>query len=273
MKDEMIVIAALLVALGFVGSAYLLSGVDYSPKVNVSDVTSTPNVYVSSLPPEHVLSVSGTASTRVTPDLLNVYIRIDTNDTDAKTSQEENAVVSAGVIEELKSLGLKDNEIKSTSYSVQPIRESQRKCDDNGCIYNYILVGYRTTHSVNVRTTNLDLAGDIVDSATEFGENEVFVDSISFSLQDETRREVQATLLAEAGAAAKEKADAIAEGLGSTVGKLVQASESTYYPGPIYYDRAVFAEAAADSAAPVPTSLETGDVEVSATVNAGFEIN
>jgi uncharacterized protein YggE len=261
-----------LIALGMVGSAYLLSTVDYSPKVNVSDITSTPNIYVSSNPPDHVLSVSGTASEMVAPDLVTIQLSIETEAVNAKDSQADNAEVNEELLGKLKALGISEEEIKTASYRVDVVQNRTQKCDGYyDCVYNYVVVGYKTVHTLNVRTTNLDLGGEIVDTAAGVGENEVLVDYVSFSLQDKTRRELQKSLLKLAGEEAEEKAESIAEGLGTTLGKVVSAGESFYYPQPYYrsYDYAM----PMMEGGSVPTSLSAGEVEVSATVSAGYELN
>jgi uncharacterized protein len=272
-KGKMLVIASLLLALGMVGSAYMLSGVDYSPKVNVSDITSTPNVYVSSNPPEHVVSVSGTASKKVAPDQLNIRISVETQDENAKDSQGMNANVSDDLRAALKNAGVSEEEMKTTSYRVDVVRNSTRVCTDSyNCRYVYEIVGYKTVHSLSVTVTDLEIGGDIIDAAASVSENDVFVDSVYFSLQESTRRSIQKELLEDAGDEAEEKAKAIVQGLGGTLGKLVSASESFYYPSYRSYDYAM-------AAAPMyetdykSTELSAGEVEVSATVNAGYELN
>ncbi len=271
-KMGVVVFAALLVALGMIGSAYLLSTVDYSPKVNVSDITSTPNIYVSSNPPEHVLSVSGTASEMVAPDLLTIQLSIETEAVNAKDSQADNAEVNEELLAELKALGISEEEIKTASYRVDVVQDTIKDCDDYyDCTYSYVVVGYKTTHTLNVKTTNLDLGGEIVDTATSVGENDVLVDYVSFSLQDKTRKELQKSLLKLAGEEAEEKAESIAAGLGTTLGKVVSAGESFYYPQP-YYRSYDYGMAMAESSY-APTVLSAGEVEVSATVSAGYELN
>lgn len=273
-KGTMLVIAAFLLMLGMVGSAYMLAGVDYSPKVNVSDITSTPNVYVSSTPPEHVVSVSGTASKKIAPDQLTVTVSVETQDEDAKDSQGMNANVSDDLRAALKSAGVGDEEMKTTSYRVEVVRNSTRVCTDTyNCYYKYETIGYKTVHTLSVTVTDLEIGGDIVDAAASVSENDVFVNSVYFSLQDSTRRSVQKELLEDAGEEAEEKAKAIAQGLGGNLGKLVSASESFYYPYTYRsYDYAM-------AAAPIyeadykSTELSAGEVEVSATVNAGYELN
>jgi uncharacterized protein YggE len=272
MKDEMFAIAALIMALGLIGSAYMLSTVDYSPKVNVSDITSTPNVYVSSMPPEHVLSVSGTASKKVTPDQLNIRIRVETEKVTASESQGENADVSEDLRAALSDAGVSDENMKTTSYRVSVVQNSTRVCDGNSCYYKYKIVGYKTTHVLSVTVTNLDIGGDIIDAAASVSENDVFVDSVYFSLQPSTKRAVEKELLEAAGEEAEEKANAIAAGLGTSLGKVVAASESLSYP---YYSsyKSYDYVGAAYEADYAPTQLSAGEVEVSATVNAGYELN
>jgi uncharacterized protein YggE len=268
------VVPALLMALAVLGSAYLLSTVDYSPKVNVSEITSTPNVYVSSNPPEHVISVSGTASKKVAPDQLTIRISVETQEEDAKDSQGMNANVSDDLRTALKSAGVSDEEMKTTSYRVDVVRNSTRVCTDQyNCNYVYEIVGYKTVHTLSVTVTDLEIGGDIIDAAASVSDNDVFVDSVYFSLQDSTRRSVQKELLEDAGEEAEEKAKAIVQGLGGTLGNLVSASESFYYP--YTYRSYDYAMAAAPmyEADYKSTELSAGEVEVSATVNAGYELN
>lgn len=270
----MLVIAALLLALGMVGSSYMLSGVDYSPKVNVSDITSTPNIYVSSTPAEHVISVSGTTSKKVAPDQLNIMISVETQEKTAKDSQGMNANVSDDLRAALKSAGVSDEEMKTTSYRVNVVQNSTRVCSTAyDCYYKYEIVGYKTVHSLSVTVTDLKIGGDIIDAAASVSKNDVFVNSVYFSLQDSTRRSLQKELLESAGMEAEEKAKAIAKGLGATLGKPVSASESFYYPSPYRtYDYAM-AAAPAYEMDYKSTELSAGEVEVSATVNAGYELN
>jgi uncharacterized protein YggE len=267
-RGFMLVLAALLIAAGMLGSSYMLAQVDYAPDVDVSDITSTPNIYVSSEPPEHVISVSATASEKVTPDLLLIQVRVQTEDENAKDSQERNAVVMDGVMDELERLGVPEEEIQTSGYRVDVISTSEYICDKR-CHYETVIIGYRTTHTLALSLKELDGGGEIIDAVTGVGTNETFIDYVDFTLQPETRRQLEKDLLEEASMEAEEKAKNIAQGLGVTLGKPVRASESVYYPYYSYrggYDLAYAAEAAP------PTALSPGEVEASATVNVGFEI-
>ena len=266
------VIAALLIAIGLIGGSYLLSQVDYTTKVNVTGGTSYPNVYVSSTPPDHEISVSATSSKKVAPDLLLIQVRVATQSTSAKKSVQDNAAIMANLTPKLKALGMKDEDIQTSSYSVDPIYTSYYICDKTGgsCYYDYKLTGYKTTHILTLSVKDLTTGGDLIDASSSVGENQTFVDYVSFSLQDETKRSLQKSLLANASIEAKSKAGNIASGMGVTLGNLLSASESSIYnyPTPNYYY-----EKAGDSISSAPaTSLSSGQVEVSATVSASFEI-
>jgi len=271
-NGRMLALAALLIALGMIGGSYLIAQGDYAPTVNVSDISTYPNVYVSSIPPEHAISVSATASENVAPDLLMVQLRVQTESKNAKQSQADNAEVTVRVMDELEKLGISDEEIQTSSYRVEPVRKSVHRCDnEDGCWWDYEITGYRTTHALRISLTNLDIGGDVVDSATAVGTNQTFVDYISFTLQDETRRELERSLLEDAAEKATAKAENIASGLGVSVGKPLSASESVSYPYDYDYYRGGMAYETA-SAAP-STEFAAGEIEVSATVRASYEIS
>jgi len=271
-ENMILIVAAILVALGMLGGSYLLAQGDYAPKVDVSG-TSYPNVYVSSIPPEHSIDVSATASQTVSPDLLVIQLSVETENANAKDSQSRNAEVMAELKEQLKTLDVQDDEIKTSYYSVQPQYKSV--CKDRGYDYcydwKYELTGYKTVHSLTLELGDTTKGGDIVDGVTGIGVNETLVDSISFTLKDETRRTLELALLDEAAQKATQKAQNIAKGLGVSLGKALSASESIYYPYSYKsYDYAM-AESASYDAAPA-TDFSAGEIEVSATVSSSYEI-
>ncbi len=269
---KMVVLAALLLAGGMIGCGYFMAQGDYSPDVNITGGPTSPNVYVSSTPPEHTIYTSATSSRDVAPDLLLVSVRVQTEGSNAKGSQEDNAEVMADLLSNLKALGLNESDIQTTRYSVDPVYDSQYVCDSSGnrCHYDSKLIGYRTVHSLSVKVTELDKGGDVIDEASSAGVNQTFVDYIQFTLKDETRLSIQKSLLQEAAAEAKSKAQSMAAGLGVSVGRVLSVSESySYYPTANYYKSSMldYAEAAG-----APTQLSAGQVEVSASVGVNFEV-
>lgn len=267
----MLVIAALLLAVGLMGGAFLLSKADFSPKVNVTEGAISPNIYASSTPSQNEIGVSATATKDVAPDLLEIAIRVQTQSDNAQSSQQENARVSAILLAKLKALGINDSDIQTTSYSVDPVYNSNYVCPPSGnnCVWNSNLTGYSTTQSFNVDITQLDMGGAAIDAASQSGENETFVDSTTFTLKPETRNAVENTLLEEASADAKTKAQNIADGLGVSLGKVLSANEdNNYYPAPVMMK----SDIAASGAVAPSTTLSPGTLEMSTSVSVTYEV-
>ncbi len=253
------IVVVLLLALGMIGSAYVLSKGDYAPNVNVG-----------TQPVEHAIGVSATSSQKVSPDLLVIQLHVQTDAKTAKQAVQDNAAVTADLLAKLKALGLTDQDIQTTSYSVDQVTETNYTCDKNGynCRYSYYVTGYRVMNSISLQVKDLAKGGDVIDASSSAGMNETFIDSVGFTLQDETRRTLEKSLLRNAAAEARAKAQNMAEGSGAALGKLLSLSESySYYP----QYRSDYAVGAMAEAAP-KTELSPGQVEVSVTVGASYQI-
>jgi|GEM_PF-197991 len=281
----------LIFALALLGSAYMISQSLGTPQGDV---------YVSSTPPDHTVDVSSTATTEVEPDLLVVQVRVESDAETAAQSQADNARDVNSVKAALLALGVSEENIKTTSYRVDVEEQSHYICvntsttiapgepepmepvyyketaegygydyDRTDCYWDYVMVGYQTTHILSVEVEELDSGGDIIDAAVAAGATEI--DYISFTLKTETRDALEKSLLEDAAADAKSKAMEIAQGLGMSLGKAVSAGESAdyYYDYP-RYDYAYAMEAG--SAAP-STSVSPGQISVTASVYASFELN
>ena len=271
---KMCAVAALLIAVAILGGSYMLSQSDMAPKVNINTTNgpTSPTIYLSSTPIDRAISVSATSSQNVAPDLLLVQVRVVTEAKSAKQSVSDNAAVMANLTPKLKALGIADEDVQTTSYSVDPVYSSEYICDKSGgyCHYDSNLTGYLTTHTLTLNVKNLSIGGDLIDASSSVGENQTFIDYVSFTLQDTTKRSIGNSLLQNASAQAKSKADKMASGLGVTAGDVLSISESSSYnyPTPNYYK-----SMSSESGASVPsTSLSGGQIEVSATVTASFEV-
>ncbi len=240
------------------------------------------NIYLSPQSTEHGITISGEAKTKVAPNQGDISFTIETNDSkSAKASQDKNEEISARVVARLKEAGLTDEDIKSTSFSVQPdysgryvCPNGETKCDSYDRIYKSEIIGYITAHDYSIKFDDISKAGNLVDKIST-GDNEVTVNSVSFTLKDETRAAIEKQLLADAARDAKDKAQKMAAGFGSTVGKVLSASESVSYPS--YYARNYLSESmvgsAIDKAVPQTTIYPTSEIAVSASVSATFEVS
>jgi uncharacterized protein YggE len=117
---------------------------------------------------------------------------------------------------------------------------------------------------VTVNTGALDLIGALIDSAIAAGANRV--NSLSFSVKDDTKPRTEAITIATRDAHAQ--ASALASALGVKLGKVVKAT-TVSEQRPIPMQRVGMAMA---MSAKVATPVEPGEVTVPATVSLTFEI-
>jgi hypothetical protein len=268
-RGLVMIAAVVLLVLGMLGSAYMLAKGEGAPVVNVAP----PIVNTASTPVVNSIEATATASQQVDPDLLVIDLHVQTQDGSAAQAIADNAAVSADLMNKLEALGLTSQDIQTASYTVEPVTQTNTTCDANGnnCVYDTYTTGYSVTNSLSVQVTDLSKGGAVIDAAGSAGTNQTFIDSISFTLQDQTRRALEDSLLENASAQARAEAQSMAAGSGVTLGPALSVSESynDYYPEPIV----THAMGAVPEAAPAAsTTLSPGQVQVSATVDASYQI-
>jgi len=161
------------------------------------------------------------------------------------------------VIDALKSKLGDKGKVTTGGYSLDP-QYDQRP---NG---RPTIIGYNAQNTVTVNTGALDLVGALIDSAIAAGANRV--NSLSFSVKDDTKARTEAIAIATRDARAQ--ADALASALNVKLGKVLKAT-TVSQEQPISFRTPVVAMA---SSASVATPVEPGEVTVPATVSLTFEI-
>lgn len=209
---------------------------------------------------EKTISVTGTATTSVDPDLLVVQFGVEVQKETAKEALNENAQLITKVVNALKSVGISDDEISTAHLTIYPVYESYQ--EDR--IYRQKLVGYAVSNIISVETKQLDLASDIIDSAVEAGANRV--DSVYFTLSPQKQRQVSDDLLSEAIINAQSKAEKALVPLDHKIIGVKYVSLSEFgYPPPIPYYKG-YDMAVAESAARTPVFSSEQDVSTTASV-------
>ena len=210
---------------------------------------------------EKVISVTGTATASVEPDLLIITFGVETQEKTAKQALEKNSQLMNSVVSAIQGVGISEDELSTSRFNIQPVYDSYR--DESGR-YTQELIGYRVTNSISVETTNLDLAADIIDSAVGVGANRI--DSVYFTLSPEKLLQVKDELIGKAVLNAKSKAEnALAPLNHKIIGvKAVTLSEFGM-PPPMPMFRADFAMAEA-AFAPTPVFSSEQDVRTTASV-------
>ncbi|MBL0159427.1 MAG: SIMPL domain-containing protein [Bryobacterales bacterium] len=193
------------------------------------------------------IRASGEGVVSFKPDLMKLSVTVSNQADTAQQAADENATRSTAVIDAIKKLLGASADLRTVSYSVNPV-------------YTYPsggqprLTGYQASNSLEVTTTDLSIAGRLIDTAVAAGANNI--GGIRFGLKDPQPARQLALKLATQQA--RGAAEAIASGLNAKLGVIVSVEEASAV-------RAISGLAGGASAA-VTTPVETGTVEVRANV-------
>ena len=203
------------------------------------------------------IRVTGEASVTVKPDQAEINIGVVTQAATAQIAASQNAQKQDAIISQLRKTLGSAADIKTVSYSLNP---NYRYPKEGG---QPTISGYTASNTVQVRTTNLDQVGRVIDLASESGANNI--QALRFTLKDETSARAQA--LREAAIKARSKAEAIASALGLKIQRILRVEEGGLSIRPV-----AEMEFSAVRAQAAPTPIEAGSVDVRATVTLTVEV-
>lgn len=227
--------------------------------------------YSRSIQPSSFRSFSITGEGKVTtvPDIATFTFGITTEGgKNLSDLQKENTERANAAIAFIKTAGVETKDIQTENYTVSP-RYQYATCVGNtgGTCPPPTIVGYTVSQTVRVKVRDFTKAGDLVGGVVGKGANTV--SSLSFTIDDPTSVETAAR--AKAIAQAKEKAKAIADAGGFSLGRLLGIEEGNAFT-PMYYTAEKFGRGGADQdMAPIPT-IEPGSRDVTVTVTLRYEI-
>jgi uncharacterized protein YggE len=207
------------------------------------------------------LWVSGEGKSKATPDVVLLSLGIEAESKTVARAQQDAAQAMDAVMKALKANGVADKDIQTQRFSISPvtqwIEDQQRQ----------IITGYRVTNIVIAKIRQIDKAGPVIDAVAESGGNLTRIDNIGFTIDDPTPNYSEAR--AKAIQDAMDKAKQMANSADIKLGKLIYMSENTPYVSPVAMrNYAVMPEAAA----PAPTPISPGELEIQVTVQMVYEI-
>ncbi len=214
----------------------------------------------------NTMTVQGTSTVKVMPDLVAVFFNIQTNGTTSSAANNANTLIYNNLKSALISLGFTESQIGTESYSIYP-----------NTIYDHsgtaTTKGYIASHSIKLEFSANDTAkiSSVIDAGANAGAG---VSTIDFELSTALQNQYKAQALQLASEDAKTKADAVAAGFGKTTGRLVSVSVDNfgYYPWVMY--SASGTSAAEDNAGAKAAAMNLAPTtqEVSATVSATYKL-
>ena len=209
---------------------------------------------------QNAVSVSADSVIETEPDKAEIYVKIETFAEKAEDAKNENSKLSDNVRKALKGYGIKDSDMKTSSFFLNP---KYRYDPDSG---ESTLEGYTLTNVIKVTAKDVGDAGKIVDASVDAGANGI--DFVRFGLSKEKEKEISGQALGEAAKSAKDKASILAKSLGVSLGKVISIQESSFSIIP--YDYSPIKLAVEESA--IGTEISPQKVEVTAHVALAYEI-
>jgi uncharacterized protein YggE len=204
------------------------------------------------------IRVQGDAQVQAKPDRAQIEIGVMTRSQDPQAAASQNAQKLDQVIQQLRTQIGQNVEIKTIGYSLNPTYDYPKEGGEPK------ITGYAAVNTIQALTDDLTQAGKIIDAATKAGANQI--NSLQFILKDEAK--VQSEALREAALKARSKADGLAGALGVKVVRVLHVEEGTAGVVPLQAKAMGFEAAQMD----VPTPIEPGTIEISATVTLTLEI-
>lgn len=203
------------------------------------------------------VAVTGDSIVQAQPDTAILTVSVVTQGRSALDAQQENATKSGAVIRALKSAAGAGAEIKTSGYSLQPMRVYKEGQPPT-------ITGYEARNSVTVTLSDLTKVGAVIDATGAAGANDVA--GISFTLRKDRPARDQA--LTEATREALAKAQVMATALGGRVVRIVEVQEEGVVPPrPLYADQFQMRTMKAES-----TPIEVGTLDITSRVQLIAEI-
>ncbi|HEU5175407.1 MAG TPA: SIMPL domain-containing protein [Gemmatimonadaceae bacterium] len=205
------------------------------------------------------IAVSAQGEAKAAPDRAVVTLGVQSRATTASDAARENARVQRAVLDTLRAMGFRSEQLSTANFNVRP--EYAPAPDRSGPPG---VTGYVVSNTVQATMHDTERVAQVVDAALAKGANTVH--GLYFMLADAApaRREA----IADAVAKARGDAEALARAAGGSLGRIL---ELTTLPGPgelRTYSRAAYGGVAGGAITPV----EPGQASVMAAVTVRWEL-
>lgn len=205
-----------------------------------------------------LFTVTGVGEISAVPENASVSLGVTKNGTTADLAQTEVNKVLNVLLTDLKEMGVKEDKIKTENINVNPTYNF-----DNG---SQTITGYTASQNLSIEVEDVELANQIIDTATTDGAN--VISGVSFTLNDEEKERLTAEARKIAIKDAKEKAKTIAGEAGITLGKVINIQVEEGDNQPIPFDARVANETLQKEET---TDLQPGENKIKVTVYLSYE--
>jgi uncharacterized protein YggE len=215
--------------------------------------------------PDNTMSMSAEGRVTAKPDLATVTVGVLTNAKTAKLAQDDNNKNINQVTEAVKKLGIKDEDITTSNFSVYP-----NYTYTNG---KSVIDGYQANQTLTVKVHGIDQSTEtlnkVLDAAIASGSNQLQGVNFGFNDPDNLRQQARTQALDKA----KQKAQELASQAGLKLGKVISISESGsgYYPPMPYATDSKMGMGGAVANESM-AAVQPGSQDITATMTVIFEV-
>ena len=206
---------------------------------------------------DEFVRVSANGAVEAEPDATEITLAVEARADDPTVARERVAENVSSMRDALEEVGVGDEGIHSTGYTLREALDYEQREGD--------VPDHYARHAFRVTVDGTDSAGDIIDAAVEGGATTVA--DVSFTVSDERRTELKNDALEAAMENARSQADAVAGAGGISVSGVRSISTTDTGVSPVTYNRAALEAAAGDAS----TSVDPGPVEIDATVEVVYD--
>ncbi len=217
---------------------------------------------------QSTVSTSGTATVKVDPDKVSVNIGVETKGATAEEAAAANAKLMEKVLAALKGLGISDDQISTSWFSVYPVygqKDPAEMCimiypQPPECNQSNVITGYIASNSITVTLDADKDVGSVIDAAVAAGATNV--NGAYFFVSTERQEEIRSGLIEQAIDNARSRADKAAAAVDLEITGVKSISLNDVY-FPVFYKELAQADGAS-------TPILPGQQEVSQTVQVTF---
>lgn len=167
--------------------------------------------------PQRMISVTGTGSVTLVPDIAYVTIGVHTEGANVGEALASNTQQAQTVADALKALGVDAKDIQTTAFNVYPQQQY-------GPMGEMLDIKYMVDNSVYVTVRDLTIVGQVLDTVVKSGANNI--NGISFDVAD--RSKALSDARKKAVESANTQAAEMATAAGATLGEVQSLSVSSY---------------------------------------------
>lgn len=221
----------------------------------------------------NTITASGKGEIVAKADIASFTFSVIEESKDVSEAQDRAAKKVNAMIKFLKENGIDEKDVKTINYNISPrydyIRISDKTMNPLPITRerdNRVLVGYEINQGIEVKVRNIGSAGNILSGIGGLGVNDVSGLSFSIDEQDKLAKDARGLAIKDA----KDNAKVLADSLGVKLVRIVNFSESGYFP--IYREKFSVSTMPMGAGGDTAPEIPSGENKITSQVNIVYEI-